>query len=196
MEFTEEYIESLRASLPELPLAKYRRYRDNYGLSDYDANWLIADKEWAYYFEEAVTTGGDPKAVYNWMSSDFSGLLNEDGLTPRTSKITPAHLVELTKLVSDGTISGKIAKTLFKDAYKSGKMPADLVKESGATQISDESAIKEIVANVLSANPDVVAKFQSGQAGVKGFLVGQVMKQSQGRANPGMVQKLIDEMLG
>jgi len=196
MEFTEEYIESLRASLPELPLAKYRRYRDNYGLSDYDANWLIADKEWAYYFEEAVTTGGDPKAVYNWMSSDFSGLLNEDGLTPRTSKITPAHLVELTKLVTDGTISGKIAKTLFKDAYKTGKMPAELVKESGATQISDESAIKEIVSNVLSANPDVVAKLQSGQAGVKGFLVGQVMKQSQGRANPGMVQKLIDEMLG
>jgi len=195
MEFTEEYIEGLRASLPELPLAKMLRYKLNFGLNDYDANWLVSDRPWALWFEEAVQMGGDAKALYNWMSSDFSGLLNEEGIQLSESKIKPVHLVELTKLISDGTISGKMAKTLFKDAYKTGKTPAELVKESGSTQISDVDSIRPVVIRVLEANPDVVEKYKSGQGSVKGFLVGQVMKQSQGRANPGMVQQLLDELL-
>ena len=195
MEFTEEYIEGLRASLPELPLAKSMRYKSEFGLSDYDANWLVSNRDWALWFEEGVGLGGEAKALYNWMSSDFSGLLNEQGIGLRESKVRPIHLVELTKLISDGTISGKIAKKLFKDTFETGRAPAELVKESGSTQISDTGAIRSIVISVLEANPDVAEKYKSGQTSVKGFLVGQVMKQSQGRANPGMVQQLLDELL-
>lgn len=195
MEFTAEYIEELRRNLPELPLAKFRRYTQEYGLSDYDANLLISDVKWAQWFESAIDKGGDPKAICNWMSSDFAKLLNEEGKSVSDSKITPDHLVELTKLIADGTISGKIAKKLFADAYQSGKMPGELVKESGATQITDDGAIRQIVEQVLAAHPDVVERYRSGQVNVKGFLVGQIMKQSQGRANPGMVQSLLDELL-
>lgn len=195
MQFDEEYIESLRASLPELPLAKIRRYQNVYGLSDYDANLLIADVKWATWFEEAVNLGGDPKAICNWMNSDFAKMLNEEGKSAAESKVTPAHLVELTKLIADGTISGKIAKKVFTEAYETGKMPGDLVKESGATQITDDSAIRPIIVEVLASNAEVVERYKSGQVSVKGFLVGQIMKQSQGRANPGIVNKLLDELL-
>jgi aspartyl-tRNA(Asn)/glutamyl-tRNA(Gln) amidotransferase subunit B len=193
--FDEEYIEGLRASLPELPLAKYRRYRDALGLGDYEASWLTADKAWAEYFEEAVVAGGDPKAIYNWISGDFSKLLNEEGMSPRESKVTPAHLVDLVSIVEKGTISGKIGKTVIVDCFKTGKMPSQLVQEQGASQVSDEGVIRAAVAKVLEGNPDVVAKYKSGNQGVKGFLVGQVMKETQGRANPPLVQKIVGEAL-
>jgi aspartyl-tRNA(Asn)/glutamyl-tRNA(Gln) amidotransferase subunit B len=195
MQFADEYIEGLRANLPELPLAKVTRYQNVYGLSDYDANLLTADIEWATWFEEAVEKGGEPKAICNWMSSDFAKMLNEEGLTARQSKITPEHLVDLTKLIADNTISGKIAKTVFADAFKTGKMPSELVKESGSTQITDDSAIKPIIEAVLAANANVVEKYKSGQVSVRGFLVGQIMRESQGRANPQIVNKLLDELL-
>jgi aspartyl-tRNA(Asn)/glutamyl-tRNA(Gln) amidotransferase subunit B len=129
------------------------------------------------------------------MNSDFAKMLNEEGITARKSKITPAHLVELVGLIEDGTISGKIAKTIFAEAYASGKLPKKLVELSGATQITDTGAIRAQVQGVLDANPDVVAKYKSGNMGVKGFLVGQIMKATQGRANPGIVQQLLDELL-
>lgn len=195
MQFTEEYIECLRSSLPELPLAKFMRYQSDFGLSDYDANLLTADVEWAKWFEEAIAKGGEPKAICNWMNSDFAKLINEEGIHARQSKITPEHLVQLTKLISDNTINGKTAKSIFADAYATGKMPDDLVKESGATQITDDSAIKPIIEAVLAANPEVVEKYRAGQQSVRGFLVGQIMKESQGRANPGTIQKLLDELL-
>jgi aspartyl-tRNA(Asn)/glutamyl-tRNA(Gln) amidotransferase subunit B len=195
MQFTEEYIECLRSSLPELPLAKFRRYQSDFGLNDYDANLLTADVEWARWFEEAVAKGGEPKAICNWMNSDFAKLINEEGINARQSKITPEHLVQLTNLIADNTINGKTAKTVFADAYTTGKMPNDLVKESGVTQITDDSAIKPIIESVLAANPEIVAKYRAGQQSVRGFLVGQIMKESQGRANPGIVQKLLDELL-
>jgi len=195
MQFDEAYIESLRASLPELPIAKHRRYVGEYGLSEKHADTLIADRDWADFYEEAVRLGGEPQSVYNWMSSDFLMFLNADGLTARQSKVTPAHLVDLTKLVSAGTISGKMAKDLFRDVYGNGSMPSDIVKEKGATQITDASAVQAVVDGVLAANPDVVAKYKSGNQGVKGFLVGQVMKQSGGRANPQLAQQLVSEAL-
>jgi aspartyl-tRNA(Asn)/glutamyl-tRNA(Gln) amidotransferase subunit B len=195
MEFTDEYIEELRANLPELPLSKLRRYQGDYGLSDYDANLLIAERDWAYWFEDAVKLGGDPKAVCNWMNSDFAKMLNEEGITAAESKITPAHIVELVKLIQVDTINGKQAKKVFADAYESGKMPSEIVKESGLTQVTDTGAIKDIISKVLEANPDVVAKYRGGQVSVKGFLVGQIMKESRGSANPGIVQKLLDELL-
>jgi aspartyl-tRNA(Asn)/glutamyl-tRNA(Gln) amidotransferase subunit B len=195
MEFSDDYIKSLRASLPEPPLAKFRRYQSELGLDRYEAGWLTADLGWTRYFEEAVSLGGQPKAVYNWISSDFSKLLNDAGVSPQASKVTPAHLNDLVKLVEAGTVSGKMAKDLLADAFKSGRLPSEIAKEQGASQISDEAAIQAIARAVLASNPDVVEKFRAGNVGVKGFLVGQVMKQSQGRANPQLAQSIVGLLL-
>jgi aspartyl-tRNA(Asn)/glutamyl-tRNA(Gln) amidotransferase subunit B len=195
MQFDEEYIEGLRASLPELPLAKRRRYEADLGLGAKEASELTADKEWAEFFEEAVAAGGDPKSMSNLMRSDFAKLLNEHAQSPRQSNIKPAHLVELSKLIADGTISGKIGKEIFPEMFASGKMPGEIVQAKGLTQVSDREGVREIVQKVISENPDVVEKYKAGQQNVKGFLVGQVMKQSQGRANPKLVQELMDEVL-
>jgi len=195
MVFDEAYIERLRAELPELPLAKFRRYQADFGLSAYDANILIADRAWSEFFEACVALGGEPKAVCNLMNSDFAKLLNEAGITAQESKLTPAHLVELTNLVAKGTISGKIAKTVIADSFATGEMPAKLVEASGATQVSDTGAIQAIVDQVLTNNPDVVAKYKAGAVSVKGFLVGQVMKESKGRANPQLANELVQSAL-
>ncbi len=195
MEFTEGYVEGLRAALPELPLAKERRFRESLGLSDYDAALLVADRDWASWFEEALALGGEPKAVCNWMNSDFARLLNETATPARESKMTPARLVELVALVASGAINGKTAKEVFAESYRTGESPKAIVAATGKTQITDESAIRAIVAEVLAANPDVVAKYRGGQTSVKGFLVGAAMKATAGRANPPTVQRLLTEML-
>lgn len=195
MRFTEEYVEQLRAQLPELPLAKLRRYQESLGLSSYDANLLIADRDWALYFEETVNHGADPKAACNWMNSEFAKLLNETGKTARASVVTPAHIVDVLKLVQTGTISGKMAKEIFADVFQTGRFASDLVRERGATQITDADSILPLVREIFAANPDVVNKIKAGNAGVKGFLVGQIMKKSQGRANPQIVQDLVNQEL-
>lgn len=195
MKFDEAAIEALRASLPELPLAKLRRYRESLGLSDYDAGLLVADKEWAAYFEQAVELGGDPKAVCNWMNGDFAKMLNETGQTASASKVTPAHLVELVRLIASGTISGKIAKEVFAETFRTGQAPAQIVEAKGATQISDLGAIESAVLRVLKDNADVVAKYKSGQTSVGGFLIGQVMRETKGRANPQLVREALDKAL-
>jgi aspartyl-tRNA(Asn)/glutamyl-tRNA(Gln) amidotransferase subunit B len=195
MVFEESFIEELRAGLPELPLAKLRRYQEVLGLSAYDAGVLTSDRDWAVFFEEAVELGGDPKMVCNWMNSDFAKLLNDDGISVRQSKITPSSIVELTKLIADGTINGKMAKEIFADAFKSGSNPTDIVKERGATQMTDTGEILKIVHGVFEANQEAVAKYRSGNVGVKGFLVGQVMRQTAGRANPQLVQTVVTEEL-
>lgn len=191
MVFDEAYIESLRSSLPELPLAKLLRYRESLGLSDYDANVLIADPEWSAFFEEAVELGGDPKTTCNWMTGDFAKMLNEVGNTPRQSKISPAHIVDLIGLVTSGAVNGKMAKDLFAQAFKEGRKPSEIAKEKGTSQITNESEIRELVLKVLSENAEIVSKYKSGNTGVKGFLVGQIMKQSNGRANPALVQQIL-----
>lgn len=195
MEFTEAYIESLRRTIPELPGAKSRRYQSEYGLSEYDAGVLVADMKWAAFFEEAVAAGGEPKPICNWMNSDFAKHLNEAGIDPRASKITPAHLVDLTRLIAEGQISGKIGKELFAESAKDGRFPADILRESGKTQISDHGLIRPSVEKVLGAHPDIVAKYRSGQTNVLGFLTGQVIREMQGRANPGAVQEILKELL-
>ena len=195
MKFDEAAIEALRASLPELPLAKLRRYRESLGLSDYDAGLLVADKDWAAYFEQAVELGGDPKAVCNWMNGDFAKMLNETGQSASASKVTPAHLVELMRLIASGTISGKIAKEVFAETFRTGQAPAQIVEAKGATQISDLGAIESAVLRVLKDNADVVAKYKSGQTSVGGFLIGQVMRETKGRANPQLVREALDKAL-
>ncbi|HRK21414.1 MAG TPA: Asp-tRNA(Asn)/Glu-tRNA(Gln) amidotransferase subunit GatB [Fimbriimonadaceae bacterium] len=195
MHFAEAYIDELRRSIPELPLAKRRRYQSDYGLSDYDAGVLTADQNWAKFFEEAVDQGGDPKPICNWMNSDFAKHLNEEGLAPRESKVSPAHLVDLTRLIASGDISGKVGKEIFVQSAKDGRLPSDILKESGKTQISDPESIRPSVEKVLAAHSDVVTKYKSGQTNVLGFLVGQIIREMHDRANPGTVQALLKEIL-
>jgi aspartyl-tRNA(Asn)/glutamyl-tRNA(Gln) amidotransferase subunit B len=195
MVFEAAFVDTLREQIPELPLAKRLRYRNDLGLSEYDAGVLTADQEWAGYFEEAVAAGGDPKAMCNWMTGDLAKLLNESGQTPRGSKIPPGYLVSLGALIKEGTISGKIGKELLPQMFETGKSPTELVQEQGATQISDRGSIVSAVHDVFAANPEAVAKYRAGLVNVKGFLVGQVMKATGGRANPGLVQEIVQEEL-
>lgn len=195
MQFGEEEIEELRSRLPELPLAKGARYQSELGLSPYDAGVLISDQEWSAYFEEAVELGGDPKSICNWLMGDFAKLLNEAGIGPSSSKVGPKDLVGLANLIKEGTISGKIAKGLFVKMFETGKSAADLVAETGSTQISEREPIVSAVREVFAEQEDAVARYRSGNVNVKGFLVGQVMRKMAGRGNPGMVQEIVQEEL-
>ena len=200
MQFTEEYIERLRATIPELPVARLIRYQKELGLSEYDANILISVPQWSDFFEACIKLGGDPKTICNWMNGDFARKLKDTGEGVgeegrEETKITPAHLVELTKLIDEGTISGKSAKDIFNESFDTGKMPKTIVEEKGLTQISDNSFIIKAVEEVLNDNPGPVEQFLSGKEGVIGFLVGQVMKKTQGRANPPMVQQEVRRQL-
>lgn len=195
MSFNESYIEGLRAGLPELPLAKSTRYQKDFGLSARDADQMVADQAWAEYFEEAVKLGGEAKPIWNWMTTAFAKHLNRDGLSARDSKVTPAHIVELTQLVASNKISSNIAKDVFDRMYKDGRKPSLIVEESGVAQIADSGVIGDIVQEVLRSHPDIVAKYKGGQLNVKGFLVGQIMRQSKGQANPEMVQDLLQQAL-
>lgn len=195
MSFDEAEIEELRKTIPELPLAKNLRYREELGLNEYDAGVLTADQRWAAYFEEAIAKGGEPKTICNLMMGDFAKLLNETGQTPDESKVAPGNLVELACLVKEGTISGKIAKEVLPEMFRTGKSAEVIVREKGATQISDRGSIVSAVQQVLAENSEAVAKYKAGQVNVKGFLVGQVMRAMSGRGNPGLVQEIVQEEL-
>ncbi|MBX3110471.1 MAG: Asp-tRNA(Asn)/Glu-tRNA(Gln) amidotransferase subunit GatB [Fimbriimonadaceae bacterium] len=205
LEFSEDEIEAERAALPELPLAKARRYQDSLGLSAYDAGVLTADRTWAEFFEAAVAQGGDAKQVCNWMNGDFAKLLNEAGQTAvsvgeaaegQTSKVRPGHIVELTKMIDAGTISGKIAKDVFSDMFKTGEAPSELVKAKGLTQISDPAELSAVCEEVVRENAAQADQYRAGKESLLGFFVGQVMKKTQGRANPAMVQDALIKALG
>ena len=200
MEFTEEYVEKLRSELPELPLAKWRRFQAEYGLTVKESDVLVADRDWAGYFEETTNLGTEPKQAWNWMNSDFAKMLNESGQTINPQKadknhqlclVQPGHLHDLIQLISAGKISGKMAKDVFAEMFKSGELPSEIVAKSNMSQVSDTSQLEAWVVEVLNENPDVVDKYKSGQQSVVGFLVGQVMKKSQGRANPQIVQSVL-----
>jgi aspartyl-tRNA(Asn)/glutamyl-tRNA(Gln) amidotransferase subunit B len=195
MVFQQPHIEELRTALPELPADKLSRYRENLGLSDYDAHWLTSERHLAEYFERAVELGGEPKAICNWMSSDLAARCNDAGITPNESKVSPSSLVDLTRMVIAGTISGKTAKAVLASCFETGRPPSEIVAETGATQISDRGSIEGTVKQVLDGSPEIVAKYRAGQHTVIGFLVGQVMKATGGRANPRLVQEMVREKL-
>ena len=195
MAFPEKTISSLREALPELPLDKARRYKDELGLGDYDAGVLTSDLEWAEFFEEAVALGGEPKAICNWLVNDFAKSLNSAQITPRQSSVSPSHLVDLVRLISDGSISGKMAKQVFQESFMSGRMPSDLVREGGVRQMTDRADIEGLVRRAIADNPAVVAKYRAGQVGVAGFFVGEVMKASEGKAQPELAKQLVLEAL-
>ncbi|WP_126425150.1 Asp-tRNA(Asn)/Glu-tRNA(Gln) amidotransferase subunit GatB [Brevibacillus marinus] len=195
MEISEEWIEAVRQSIPELPDARKARYVQEYGLSAEDASVITIAKESADFFDRAVATGADPKSIANWLMGDLFGYLNANDLTFADLQLTPEALGELVKLIEKGTISTKIAKTVFKEMLETGKDPAAIVEEKGLVQISDEGALKQIVDEVIAANPQSVQDYLGGKKQAIGYLVGQVMKQTKGKANPPLVNKLLVEAI-
>jgi aspartyl-tRNA(Asn)/glutamyl-tRNA(Gln) amidotransferase subunit B len=194
IDFDPASIEALRASLPELPIPKKRRLMEQYGLPAADAALLAADRGTADYFEAAAKGVRDPKAVANWMLGDLARLANAANTAVHATPVTAAQLTELIGLIESGTITGKIAKQLIEEMATTGKGAAQLVEEKGL-KVTSADEVAGIVARVVAANPDVVAKIQAGNEKSKGFLVGQVMKEARGQARPDEVNRLIDEAL-
>jgi aspartyl-tRNA(Asn)/glutamyl-tRNA(Gln) amidotransferase subunit B len=189
-------IDSVRASLPELPDAKRARFMSDFGLSAYDAGVLTSTRELAAYFEEVVSRlGRNPKLAANWVMSEVLGALNREGKEINASPVDPAKLAGLLKRIEDKTISGKIAKEVF-EAMWSGEGDADAVIEKrGLKQITDTSAIESIVDEVIASNPQQLAQYRAGKDKLLGFFVGQVMKASKGKANPAQVNEILKSKL-
>lgn len=185
----------IRASIPELPDARKARYTEEFGLPSYDASVITSSKEIADLFENSLKYTEDAKSVANWIMGDLLGHLNSTGQQLAEVKLTGQGLGEMIGLIEKGTISSKIAKTVFKEMLTSGKLPAQVVEEQGLVQISDEGAILAIVNEVIADNPASVEDYKAGKEKAIGFLVGQVMKRSKGKANPGLANKLLVEAL-
>ena len=188
-------VEEIRKHLPELPDARQQRLMQEHGLSAYDAGVITASRAMAEYFDEAVENHGDAKSVANWLMGEFSKHLNNEGIAIQECKVTPKQLTDLLVLIEKGTISGKIAKTVFEEMWVTGKDAQVIVKEKGLVQISDTKEIEAIVDAVIAANPQSVEDYKAGKEKAIGFLVGQIMKQTKGRANPDMVNRLLKERL-
>ncbi|MFK4303593.1 MULTISPECIES: Asp-tRNA(Asn)/Glu-tRNA(Gln) amidotransferase subunit GatB [unclassified Paenibacillus] len=190
-----EWKEHIRASIPELPDQRKVRYTSEYGLPEYDAQVITSSKPLADLFEDSLQYTKDAKAVSNWIMGDLLGYLNSAGVELSQVKLTGRGLGEMIGLLEKGTINSKIAKTVFKEMLESDKLPQQIVEEKGLVQISDEGAIMTIVEQVVAANPQSVEDYKAGKQKAIGFLVGQVMKESKGKANPGLANKLLTEVL-
>lgn len=196
LKLDDEWIEGFRANLPELPAVRTKRFVSDYGLPEYDATILTSSKGMADYFEVCVKQFNRPKTVSNWVMGELMRELNNSGTSVSASPVTPERLVSLLRMVDKGTISLKAAREIFPELYSSGKTPDQIVQEKGLTQVSDEGALAKIIEEVLSKNLGQVAQFKEGKQQVLGFLVGQVMKASGGKANPGKVNELLKKKLG
>lgn len=195
LKIEQEWIEDLRKTVPELPASRQKRFVTDYGLPEYDAGVLTASKALADYFESCVRLYDRPKTVSNWVMGELLRELNHAGTDVTASPVSPERLVSLLKLVDDGTISLKVARDIFPELYASGKEPEQIVKEKGLTQVSDEGALLAMIDEVIENNPAQVAQYRSGKEQVLGFFVGQVMKASGGKANPGKVNELLKKKL-
>ncbi len=189
------WVEEIRATLPELPDERRNRYIKRYDLPAYDATVLTTTKEMADYFEECVALYPNAKAVSNWMMGDLSRLLNAHNMDITQCKVSPRQLTDMLKLMDRGTISGKIAKTVFEEMFATGKDPEQIVQEKGLVQITDEGTIAAVVDEVLASNAKVVEDYLKGKDRAFGFLVGQVMKATRGKANPELVNRLLREKI-
>jgi aspartyl-tRNA(Asn)/glutamyl-tRNA(Gln) amidotransferase subunit B len=196
---TQEQIEAIRKTLPELPDAKKARLIETFKLTPYDATVLVGEKENADFYEAAIShltlTGESPKILANWMTVELFGLLNKSGLSILESKVSAAQLAELVNLITSDVISGKIAKTVFAEMWETGASALSIVDAKGLRQVIDESAIAGIIQSVLDANPDHVSEYRSGKDKLFGFFVGQVMKVMEGKGNPGMINNLLKKLL-
>jgi aspartyl-tRNA(Asn)/glutamyl-tRNA(Gln) amidotransferase subunit B len=206
----QQWIDEIKESLPELPDIKRERFVSEYKLSDHDADFLASEKPLAVWFEEAVKLGGQPKIVANWVQGDLMRLLNEENKSIEESPLKPKQLVGMLRLIENGTISGKIAKTVFEEMYRTGaetisvgdsSLPSlegiaeAIVKEKGLEQISDAAIIDNAISDIIAKHPKEVERFKSGEEKLIGFFVGQVMKLTKGKANPQMVNELLKKKL-
>ncbi len=192
---TQEYVDAIKATLPELPDQKKHRFMSTFGLSAYDSSVLIAERARADYYE-AVAKGHDAKLAANWVINELLGALNKDSKSLDETPVTAEQLGGLIALISNNTISGKIAKDVFAEMMATSKDAAAIVEEKGLKQVTDSGAIEKIVDEVIAENPDNVAAYRGGKDKLFGFFVGQVMKKSAGKANPDMVNDLLKQKLG
>lgn len=192
---SEEYIEDIRKTLPELPDERRERYIANFGLSSTDAQYMTNDKDTSDYFEKVVAAGADPNASVNWIMGEFASQLSNAGIEIAKAPVTPENLAKLLALIAKGTISGKIAKKVFAEMWKDGADPEEIVKAQGLVQISDTGALKELVVKVIANNPKAVEDFKAGKKKAVGALVGQIMKETKGKANPKVINELLNDEL-
>ena len=196
VQIDDESRERIISSLPELPLARRARFCDQYELPEYDADILTADRELSEYFEMAVESyGADAKRVSNWVMNDVLRMINERGITPSQLRLKPGNLADIIKLVDSGTINTSTGKSLIESVQDSGKAPGEIVEVEGLGKVSDEEALREIIVGVIEQNPDQVATYKSGKTTIIGWFVGQVMKQSRGKADPQLTRSMLEDLL-
>jgi aspartyl-tRNA(Asn)/glutamyl-tRNA(Gln) amidotransferase subunit B len=192
---SDDYIETIRIGLPELPDHKKKRYMSDFGLSNYDANMLASDKDTAKFFEEVILKIANKKLAANWILGELFGRLNKLSMKLSDSVISPEKLIELLNVIEDDTISGKIAKDVLDVMFETGKRAIDIIEERGLKQITDTSEIEKIIQEVLANNSHKVDEYKSGKDKLFGFFVGQVMKDSGGKVNPQLVNDLLKKSL-
>jgi aspartyl-tRNA(Asn)/glutamyl-tRNA(Gln) amidotransferase subunit B len=192
----DDWIDSIQTAIPELPDEKKQRFMEAYTLPSYDAELLTSSRELADYFEACVEAFPNPKQVGNWIMGSLLGLLNAQGMSIAESSISPENLSQLLKLIDQKIISGKIAKTVFEEMAQTGRPPKEIVAEKGLVQVTDESAIKSAVLTVLQQCSKEVDDYKNGKTKLFGFFVGQVMKETQGKANPKIVNEILKDLLG
>jgi len=190
LDLDEAWIAEMRATLPELPDARKRRFIEAYGLSAYDASVLVAEQDTAAYFE-AVAAGRDAKLTANWVLSELFGRLNRAAIPLSQSPVSAAALGGLIDLIADATISGRIAKDVFAEMFETGRDARAIVDEKGLRQVTDAGELEAVVDRVLAENPDRVAEYRGGNARLLGWFMGQIMKASGGKANPKIVNELL-----
>ena len=195
IKLSEEYINQIKENLPELPESRKERYLDQYKLSQKDARIITSSKYLSNLFEEAIAECNNPKAANNWIISDISRILNEKEIEPSQIPFTGKQLGELIVLIEKGVISSSIGKKVLEELFKEPKSPEQIVKEKGWVQISDEGEIKKVVQKILENNPQSVADYKAGKEKALGFLVGQAMKETKGKANPKILNELFLEEL-
>jgi aspartyl-tRNA(Asn)/glutamyl-tRNA(Gln) amidotransferase subunit B len=191
----EAWIEEIKNSLPELPLEKRERFIRDYQIPLYDAGVLSSSRALADYFEEVAMHSGKPKIASNWVMGDVLRFLNEDKKDIKDCPIFPRSLADMINLIEDGTISGKMAKDIVVEMYRTGKPPQTIIEEKGMVQITDEDALAKTIADILAANPAQLEQYRGGKEKLFGFFVGQVMKATQGKANPQLINELLKKML-
>ena len=196
VELDEEWRSEILADYPELPLARRERFISEYELPEYDADILTSERSLSEYFEAANKAyDGDPKRLSNWLMNDVLRLLNEQGLEARQLKVTPEYLADIISLVDANTINTPTGKSLLEKVQQTGKSPKEIVEAEGLAQVSDTGAIREIAERIVAENPDSVAKYKSGKDSLIGWFVGQVMRESRGKADPNLAREVLEEIL-
>jgi aspartyl-tRNA(Asn)/glutamyl-tRNA(Gln) amidotransferase subunit B len=196
LELTEDWLREVLSELPELPLERRTRFMTQYELPEYDADILTGDKPLSDYFEAAAEAyAGDPKVISNWIMNEILRMLNELGKSADELILSPEHLVEVIEMVDSGLVNAATGKELLIKVEESGKPPAAIVEEEGLAQVSDDTALQSVVDKVLSENPDEVNSFRGGKEGLLGWFMGQVMRETQGKADPQRTRELLQKSL-